>query len=331
MSDLPTWQKEPGARVWPSRPLDDWKVQGPGIVERAGGGFRLFYTAVGPDKPFPTCQGYILSAVSDDGLDFRVEPGIRQAPRPDLPHLARRALVPSIIACGDGGWRMYFEARGSAEIPAVVCSATSRDQVNWDYEGICLEGGHGYGGPRALTLPDGRVRLYACDRGTRGVASAVSDDGASFEIEPGERMAIATADFAPSSITAAQVFAPQQAGTPWTMYFSQWQDVPPGTEVPLHPVFDPDMEASENFAAASIASDMAGYRSRIYCATSNDGLEWLRGPCVIDGAGYGGEGMDAVHAEDMSIIRLADGRLRMYYATCDRDGNWGVASAVSAS
>ena len=67
------------------------------------GGFRLFYTAVGPAKPFPACQGYILSAVSDDGLIFRTEPGIRLAPRPTLPHM-------SLIQIGQNEYRMYYAA-----------------------------------------------------------------------------------------------------------------------------------------------------------------------------------------------------------------------------
>src|SRR5262245_14213671 len=71
----PSWHKEPGSRVASSRPLDDAKVQAPCIVRRPEGGFRLFYTAVGSAKPFRDCQGYILSAVSDDGLAFVAEPG----------------------------------------------------------------------------------------------------------------------------------------------------------------------------------------------------------------------------------------------------------------
>ena len=73
------WQKEPGVRVEGSRALDFFKVQAPGIVRGPMGGYRLFYTAVGPEKPFPDCQGYILSAFSTDGLNFKSEPGIRIA------------------------------------------------------------------------------------------------------------------------------------------------------------------------------------------------------------------------------------------------------------
>ena len=39
--------------------------------------------------------------------------------------------------------------------------------------------------------------------------------------------------------------------------------------------------------------------------------------------------IDAVHAEDMSVIETGDGRHRMYYAACGPDGNWRIASAVS--
>ena len=81
-SILARWLPDPGWRVAGSRPLDASKVQAPGIVALPGGGVRLFYTGVGPGRPFVTCQGYILSAVSPDGLRFEVEPGIRVAPDP---------------------------------------------------------------------------------------------------------------------------------------------------------------------------------------------------------------------------------------------------------
>ena len=74
---------------------------------------------------------------------------------------------------------------------------------------------------------------------------------------------------------------------------------------------------------------MAGYRSRIFAATSSDGLTWERAGLALEGDGYGGRDVGAVHAEDMSVIRLDDGRLRMYYAACDAKGVWRVASAIS--
>lgn len=87
------WRKERGARVQGSRPLDELKVQAPCVARVPAGGYRLFYTGIGPTKPYAACQGYILSAVSHDGVNFDSEPGIRVAPQPALPHMALRVLA----------------------------------------------------------------------------------------------------------------------------------------------------------------------------------------------------------------------------------------------
>ena len=337
------WQKEPEARLQGSRELDRSKLQGPCIVRIPSGGYRLYYTAVGPAKPFPTCQGYILSATSQDGLVFRTEPGIGLAPLPELPHMSLRVLVPTVTPCDDGRWRMYFESRGTADQPTVICSAVSSDMLHWEYEdGIRLSGEESVRGPRYLKLPDGRGRLYCCGTDSagltkpaehaQGVISAITSDGLRFELEPGFRMRGRQAEYDSGGITAAQVIAPRAKGDRWSMVYSAWEDVPTGSEVPLHPSADSDAMAngrSEDFAAASIAVDMAGYRSRVLVAHSNDGMDWGGTQCVIEGTGYGGDGLDAVHAEDMSVISIGDDRYRMYYAACDTQGVWRIASAVT--
>lgn len=58
-------------------------------------------------------------------------------------------------------------------------------------------------------------------------------------------------------------------------------------------------------------------------------INWERDGVIIDGDGYGGTGIDAVHAEDMSLVALDDDRWRMYYAACDAHGVWRIASAIS--
>lgn len=345
MGLLDRWKKEPGARVEGARGLDRSKVQAPGVVAVPSGGFRLFYTAVGPEKPFPECQGYILSAFSEDGLRFRPEPGIRIAPRPGISHMSLRVLAPSVTRCGDGRWRMYFEARGLAQLPTVICSAVSGDQLGWDYEGVRLRSEGGVGAPRYIPLPQGGARLYCCaseygpegpgrsERRSHDVVSAVTADGLDFEWEAGVRLRDLRGETDEAGITAADVIPPRRAGADWIMVFSAWQDLPPGAVAPRHPSEDMDAVASgrsQDFAAASIAADMAGYRSRIYTATSKDGIRWERQTCIIEGSGYGGPGLDAVHAEDMSLIRLDGNRYRMYYAACDRNGAWSVASAVTS-
>ena len=326
------WRSEPGWRVAGSRPLDASKVQAPGVVRLPDGGFRLFYTAVGPGKPFPRCQGYILSAVSRDGLEFMLEDGIRVAPRPEIPWLSRRALAPTVTRLADGRWRMYFESRGPATRPTVIASAVSADLLTWEVEyGIRLERPGDVGGPRYVTMPDGRGRIYCTSRNDRAIVSAVTDDGLAFAWEPGLRLTAGLSELESSGITAADVIPPVAPGDPWTMLYSAWQDVPPGTVVPPHPSSDPALAAREDidFAAASIAADMAGYRSRIFHATSRDGLQWEPAGLVLEGDGYGGTHVGAVHAEDMAVVALGDGRYRMYYAACDRSGVWRVASAIS--
>lgn len=329
------WMKEPGARVEGARDLDRSKVQAPCIVRAPGGGFRLFYTAVGPGRPFATCQGYILSATSRDGLDFAVEPGMRVAPDPAVAQMSLRVLAPSVTALADGGWRMYFEARGPADIPTAVMSAVSEDQLKWRIEsGVRLTAPGGVGAPRFSRLADGRGRLFCFESVYPGVdpasgprigthvISAVTRDGLSFEREPGVRLADKHDAIDSAGITAAEVVGD-------SMVFSAWQDVPAGTIVPVHPSADLT-GATADFAAASIAADMSGYRSRILMASSDDGMAWTREDIIIEGDGYRGDDIDAVHAEDMSLIELDDGRWRMYYAACDAHGVWRVASAISA-
>lgn len=339
------WRKEAGPRLQGCRDLDRSKLQAPCIVRSPSAAFRLFYTAVGPAKPYPTCQGYILSAVSDDGLLFHTEPGIRLAPRPTLPYMSLRLIAPTVTPCVDGRWRMYFEARGPADQPTVICSAISKDMLHWEHEdGIRLQGLGGVGGPRYLPLPDGRGRLYCFGlefgpggpkggkRLSQSVFSAITSDGLNFEFEPGCRMRDKQTEYDTAGITAAEVIPPSAASDDWTMLYSAWQDVPAGTVVPMHPSQDVNAEVnglSEDFAAASIKADMAGYRSRILVAHSADGLKWERAECAIVGSGYGGDGMDAVHAEDMSLVKIGNGRFRMYYAACDAAGVWRIVSAIS--
>lgn len=345
MSVIHGWRKEAGARLQGSRALDSAKLQAPCIVRKPDGGFRLFYTAVGPAKPFAACQGYILSAVSVDGLSFHPEPGIRVAPRPDVPHRSLRVIAPTIAPCAGNRWRMYFESRGPATCPTVICSAVSADMLSWEVEeGIRLGCPDDVGGPRFLPLPNGHGRLY-CFRSEIGpggnasgqristsIVSAITSDGLNFNFEPGYRLRDKQAEYDTAGISAAEVIPPSAADDRWTMFYSAWQDVPPGTRVPLHPSRDVNAVASgksDDFAAASIASDMSGYRSRIYMAYSTDGLDWVRAGCAIDGLGYGGDGLDAVHAEDVSLIQIGQAAYRMYYAACDKDGKWRIASAVT--
>lgn len=339
-----TWRKEDGPRLEGSRELDSDKLQSPCIIAVPTGGYRLFYTAVGPAKPFPNCQGYILSAISEDGVTFEKEAGIRLAPQPQIPHMSLRVISPSITVCSDGRWRMYFESRGPASVPTVICSAISSDMLHWELEeGIRLQTIGGAGGVRCVALPDGRIRIYCFESvygpggpagGTRisqRIVSAITYDGLRFEMESGVRVPDRQFEYDSAGITTGEVIPPKTADGLWTMLISAWQAPAAGVEVPLHPAADVEAIAngrSADFAAASIASDMSGFRSRIFVSQSTDGLTWGPLKIAIEGSGYGGYGLDAVHAEDMSVIRIAPDQYRMYYAACDARGRWCIASAI---
>ena len=229
------WQKEDGPRLEGARALDRLKVLTPCVVRNPAGGFRMFYTGLGLGKPFATCQGYILSATSRDGLRFQVEPGIRLAPQPELEHMSLRALAPSVTPRKRGGWRMYFEARGPADQPSVICSAVSQDMLRWELEeGIRLWTPGGVRAPRYLQLPDGRGRMYLCGseygpggpatgkRLSQGVLSAISHDGVDFEFEPEYRLRSGAGTHDSSGFSAAEVVSPSENagdnGHIWTMF-----------------------------------------------------------------------------------------------------------------
>lgn len=219
------WIKEAGQRLQGSCDLDSSKLQSPCIVRLSSGAYRLFYTAVGPAKPYPDCQGYILSAVSKDGLTFEKEPGIRLAPHPKIPHMSLRVISPSVTACSDGRWRMYFESRGSADIPTVICSAISSDMLHWELEaGIRLQAPPGVGGVRYLALPDGRGRFYCFEsvygpggpshspRTSQRIVSAVTSDGLHFKKEPGHRVLDRHSEYDSAGITTGEVIEREYHG-----------------------------------------------------------------------------------------------------------------------
>ena len=240
---------------------------------------------------------------------------------------------------------MYFESRGPADIPTVICSAISSDMLHWELEeGIRFQTPGGVGGVRYLALPNGRGRFYCFEsvygsggpshgpRTAQRIVSAITADGLQFEKEPGDRVLDRQSEYDSAGITTGEVIAPLHAGDPWTMFLSAWQVPAHGAAVIVHPSHDVEAIAngrSADFAAASIAADMSGFRSRIFVSRSTDGLRWGPLELVLEGVGYGGDGLDAVHAEDMSLIQTAPGRYRMYYAACDARGRWCVASAIN--
>ena len=154
------WTKDPEPCIGPDSPLDSQSILTPNVVRLPQGGYRLYYTGWGPGRAVHDANGYILSAVSDDGAAWRKEPGVRlDVHEPDA---TQRVLCPDVIPLPDGRWRMYFEAV-SPDRPTVVKSALSTDGLNWEPEaGVRVAApGASFGSPRCVYVesPSDPARL----------------------------------------------------------------------------------------------------------------------------------------------------------------------------
>ena len=170
------WSVEPGIR------LEDATV--PNILRLEDSRFRLYYG--GP--------GGILSAISDDGLTFTKEPGVR-VPSGSAGSLEMIASDPTFVRLKDGRVRMYYKGGtgpgGTGQAVHSVFSAVSSDGLRFEKEGIRIDSRQTPDGgwasvPEAILLPDGRVRIYYVSDGAdvgHGVVSAISEDGLSFTRE----------------------------------------------------------------------------------------------------------------------------------------------------
>ena len=153
------WSKDPWIAIDLDTPLDSERILTPNVIRLPGGGFRLYYTGLGPDRTVPDCIGYILSASSRDAVTWVKDPGVRVDVFP--PHAALWTLCPDVIPLPDGRYRMYFEAR-SPDQPTVILSAVSDDGLAFTVEpGIRVgDGRWSYGTPRCLYIePGGRGRI----------------------------------------------------------------------------------------------------------------------------------------------------------------------------
>tara|TARA_Y100001934_G_C12100461_1_gene653681 strand:+ start:26 stop:835 length:810 start_codon:yes stop_codon:yes gene_type:complete len=189
-TDAAHWQKEPGVR------LGDGQTSygAPRCLYLDGGGprYRLYASA----SPFPDGAPYagayndhhIVSAVSDDGLHFELEDGVRVAQDRDLE--AFSVYAPEVLRLAAGGYRMYYagwlaapEVAAGSKYHGRIFSAFSDDGVDWRKDpDICIDNGGRWDAVKAsepcvIDLPDGRYRMFyeACDEtGCWRIASATS-------------------------------------------------------------------------------------------------------------------------------------------------------------
>ncbi len=279
-----------------------WRIITPNVVE-VEGGYRMYYTESGPGMDYRASPASIRSAFSEDGDAWEREEGVRLAPHESGPGL--RVVCPDVIPLPDGGWRMYFE--GQPHIgPSSIMSAYSTDGLKWEHEpGIRFgDGDAHYGSPRCLYVEsDGqmRYRLY-CHRavGQPGVGvrsdktiiSAISNDGLTFEREPGVRIS-QTNEYETATVYAPEVL--RLGDGTYRMYYAGW------SAEPLH--------------------------GRILSATSPDGLTWTKDP--EPSVTFGGR-WDTQKCSEPCVMRLPDGRYRMHYEANDANGIWRILGATSA-
>jgi hypothetical protein len=133
-----------------------------------------------PFRPGVDVGNHIISALSDDGVVFDEEPGVRV--RQETPREEGSVYAPEVLRRGDGSYRMYYSG-WARPIRGGVFTATSANGLLWHKsEDVVVELGGPWDGdmvsePCLIDLADGRSRLFyeACDElGGYRILSATS-------------------------------------------------------------------------------------------------------------------------------------------------------------
>ena len=171
------WELEDGVRIGDG----EWSYGSPRCVyfpTDRGLLYRLYFH----HYSFPFVSGldarnHIVSAVSVNGLDFEIEPGVRIAQETERESYA--VYAPEVVRLGDGSFRMYYAA-WAAGIDGGVFTAVSDDGIEWtkwpkpllDLDGR-LDCGM-VSEPCVIGLPDGRCRMFYEARDGDGRARILS-------------------------------------------------------------------------------------------------------------------------------------------------------------
>ena len=187
--DAVSWRKDPGIRVNVFPPHAAIRTLCPDVIPLADGGFRMYFEARSEGRPT-----VILSAVSEDGLDWRPDPGVRfegEGWSYGSPRCVYLNSPEGESAGPKAGYRLYFHRTHYPPRPEpfagnVIISAVSSDGLRFtEEEGVRIsqetdrESSSVYA-PEVILLADGTYRMYYAAwnvtiRG--GVLSATSPDG----------------------------------------------------------------------------------------------------------------------------------------------------------
>jgi len=155
------WIPESGLRI--VDPTGKISFGTPHCVELSEGGWRMYCHALSSDAY------HIISAYSDDGLSWLIEPGVRILQ--EKPEERYAVYSPFVGRTDNGVWFMLYSAWSSPTKGGCILSATSDDGINWNKcSSPVLLVGDRYDSrhcsePCLLELSDGSWRLYyeACD------------------------------------------------------------------------------------------------------------------------------------------------------------------------
>jgi hypothetical protein len=316
MSELPEWmrrthyQEEDPGTVWTKDEgvvididvgREPHRVLTPNVIALPEGGYRMYYYSGAPERRDEGVMGCIVSSFSADGTVWTKEAGLRVDTH--APDAGNRTLCPDVVALPKGGYRMYYQAHGATD-RGVVLSSFSEDSLNWNREAGVRFGVEDAvcGSPRCVPLEDGRWRLYCHEypntpKGTgihtgNHIISAIAADGLDFEREPGVRIEQQQRleDYAVYAVEVLRL-----GDGSYRMYYAGWSNDP--------------------------------VEGRIFSATSDDGLSWVKdeGICLDVGGLHQGS-----KVSEPCVIRLPDGRFRMFYEANDGAQEWRILSATTS-
>ncbi|MBL7161378.1 MAG: hypothetical protein ISS57_02145 [Anaerolineales bacterium] len=130
----------------------------PDVIELPDGRFRMYFF----DIAVRQLSHPIYSAISEDGINFTLEQGVRI--------WMDEIYDPDVIQLPDSSYRMYLNSGD-------ILSANSPDGLTFTAEeGVRVENGSV---PGSIVMPDGGIRMYNC---AHGISVFESQDGLNFNL-----------------------------------------------------------------------------------------------------------------------------------------------------
>lgn len=175
-----TWTPEQGVRLSAEQGrAGDFRVVSSDVVPTFEGKFRMYYECCRGPQSAPST---ILSAISDEGLDWRLEPGVR------LEIDGRNLSSPRVIHFPDGVIRLFILDRGRG-----IVSASSPDGLNFRLEpGLRIAQGDQFDkltafAPEIIQVADVGYMMYYAGYSAANrayILRAGSEDGLTWQKQP---------------------------------------------------------------------------------------------------------------------------------------------------